>query len=894
MFRAFVVSQEDKSLFRKGRKWILLACLLVGIVLDVFYCRDVVSQYPEVVISGEELLYDENRSLISGFEISNNGAIRSENGDPWIAWELDEAIPVEEMNIVLTSMSESDTWGQLYLFPDYEWITYDLSQGENKIKFPTGWREKEVEGFRFDLTTEEDIVMNVDKIVINNHKLLVLELQVHVLVAFAAVIALFFVFWAWQDFVSAKGKEIYWIGGAIAVGLQIGCYCNLFAKFIKENKQGMILIWYLIMMAAVAAFQWVALRFYSGKTAARANELWANRKKKVRKETDIEVLEIVDDQETQEETVKEKLTGKQKLGNTLVIGLLFVFSAIMNFAIIEILGGIQFDFSKPLNILFNLVIFFGVALACYLITRRPGPALIVSHVLFVILALVNHYYFQFRGEPFEFASVIMADTAMSVLDNYQFLINDNLWFVILTEVLFLVVVAFVLCTGKTDLPKLVKHGLVIPVAAIVVLVYFNTAEINYWSIAGTSKTEGYMYSFFGYLKEMCAPKKPSGYSVEQVEEVLKQYEETDGTNTPDVIVIMNEAFTDLASIYDFETDGDTTPFIDSLTENTIKGNLLVSVFGGTTCNSEYEFLTGNSMAFFPSGSVPYMQFMQEEQQSVAQVLKNRGYKTTAYHAYYKSGFHRSSVYPLMGLDEFYGIENDLPGRDIFRVYLSDRSDYENVEYLYQQSAEADSQFIFNVTMQNHGGYAEEYSTIDITSQPAEESMRTSQLQEYMSLIHESDDAFRELVEYYQNVEKDTIILMFGDHQPGLGADSYNLMDERVLAEDATLEEKQKQYISSFVIWANYDIEEQEDVFLSANYLRAFLLNAAGMDLSCYDNFLLNLMEKYPAINALGYCDADMNWYPVDEMADQELVEYSWLTYHNVFDKKNLKRQYFME
>ena len=52
------------------------------------------------------------------------------------------------------------------------------------------------------------------------------------------------------------------------------------------------------------------------------------------------------------------------------------------------------------------------------------------------------------------------------------------------------------------------------------------------------------------------------------------------------------------------TEEDGMPFIHSLEENTVKGSLLVSVAGGGTANTEYEFLTGNSLYMFPAGSCP--------------------------------------------------------------------------------------------------------------------------------------------------------------------------------------------------------------------------------------------------------------------------------------------------
>ena len=60
---------------------------------------------------------------------------------------------------------------------------------------------------------------------------------------------------------------------------------------------------------------------------------------------------------------------------------------------------------------------------------------------------------------------------------------------------------------------------------------------------------------------------------------------------------MNESFADLSVVGDFETNTQVTPFMDSLSENTLKGYALSSVYGAKTPNSEWEFETGNSMAF---------------------------------------------------------------------------------------------------------------------------------------------------------------------------------------------------------------------------------------------------------------------------------------------------------
>ena len=111
-------------------------------------------------------------------------------------------------------------------------------------------------------------------------------------------------------------------------------------------------------------------------------------------------------------------------------------------------------------------------------------------------------------------------------------------------------------------------------------------------------------------------EKPEGYSPDAAREIAGEVTEgaagsVDVTPT-NIIVIMDEAFSDLSVDGDLPLSGEQMPFIDSLTENTIKGYAWSSVFGGTTANSEYELLTGNSMAFLPASSVPYQLFIQPE------------------------------------------------------------------------------------------------------------------------------------------------------------------------------------------------------------------------------------------------------------------------------------------
>ena len=150
----------------------------------------------------------------------------------------------------------------------------------------------------------------------------------------------------------------------------------------------------------------------------------------------------------------------------------------------------------------------------------------------------------------------------------------------------------------------------------------------------------------------------------EIEEEIKPPEK------PNIIAIMNESFADLRVIGNFPTNSEYLPFFNSLNENAIKGNLHMSVFGATTPNSEWEFLTSNSMAFVPKRTVPYQQYVLKNSYSLATILKSQGYSTTAIHCYYPQGYNRNLAYPRLGFDKFLSIYT-LDNLEYIREYPSD-------------------------------------------------------------------------------------------------------------------------------------------------------------------------------------------------------------------------------
>jgi len=197
-------------------------------------------------------------------------------------------------------------------------------------------------------------------------------------------------------------------------------------------------------------------------------------------------------------------------------------------------------------------------------------------------------------------------------------------------------------------------------------------------------------------------------------------------------------------------------------------------------------------------------------------------------------------------------------------------------------------------MQNHGGYTTSCVNFEETIFATSTTKAYNKANRYLSLVKKSDDAFKGLIEYFSTVEEPTVICMFGDHQPSVETDFISEVLGVNNLVNLSVEDEQKRYMTPFFIWANYDIEEKQIERLSANYLSSLVLETAGVKLTEYNKYLLNLMETLPVINTVGYIDKDGNYYRWSDSSPYTklLDEYEKIQYNNIFDRKNINMETF--
>ena len=545
--------------------------------------------------------------------------------------------------------------------------------------------------------------------------------------------------------------------------------------------------------------------------------------------------------------------------------------------------------------LFNVILFELIAWILYFLVGRVRTALRIELVIAMVFGLSNAYVVRFRTNPIVPWDLFSWKTAASVASNYDFKPDTRM---VVVTLLFLAGIALLQFVKKESGTIKIWKRLILAAAFCVVLTgfvgklqdeSFQTSHRLYpflFTPAYMTKVNGIAVTFAMDLAYVTV-EKPSGYQASEEQAVLEQYGEQEterAEELPNIIAVMNESFSDLAVLGDFTVNEDYMPYLHRLQQgnaNTVTGYLNVSVCGGNTANTEFEFLTGNTMAFLPQGSIPYQQYITGELDSLPSYLASLGYQTVATHPYNASGWQRDTVYPLLGFSESI-FRDQYWGASQVRKYVSDDSCVDKIIQLYEGKEEGKPLFVFNVTMQNHGGYTDLYD--NFTPEIQVEGVNSTAVSQYLSLIRLSDASLEKLIQYFSGVNEKTIVVFFGDHQPNDTVAAPILAKNGISVKNMDAEQLKLRYQVPYVIWANYDIGEETGKDTSANYLAADVLRYAGVAPDAYLDYLSGLKEQYPIISAMRVVTADGE--DTDAAAQKEgLADYQKLQYYQLFDHK---------
>ena len=591
--------------------------------------------------------------------------------------------------------------------------------------------------------------------------------------------------------------------------------------------------------------------------------------------------------------------------------LLLVIAAIYSFVALDVLWNENFfsiRFAFALIGIVSLLMLFAIL---YFLGQRTGIAVSLGVVFFTVIGVVQYFVVLYKSSPILPSDIYALGTAAAVSTGYDLVLTkEALWLLVACAVILFFLEFMVPSIGEGK--KKIGIFVVINTACALAvggaaLACFNTVDLAdtfatdkaAWQPLPAYKTQSFMPSFLTLAQQMRV-EAPDGYTQGEAEQLESTYAATydsvaDPIITasaadqfaevkPTVIAIMNESFSDLSSMDGLGVGYQGPTYMNTIADAALTGSLSVSVHGGGTANSEFEFLTGNSMAHLGVAFYPYSTFNLSGVSSLPKQFSELGYKTTAIHPNLASNWSRDKAYAELGFDEFIDISG-FEGAETYHAGVTDAATYDKVLELLRE--DDSPQFIFDLTMQNHGGYtvgnvAQNLPWFDF---PAGDDSLDAQMNEYLACIEQSDWALADFIEELRTLDRPVVVVFFGDHQPGISS-AFN--DAMYPGEDEVTH-VERIYTTQYFIWANYDIAGNDQVStrddLSTSTLGAKLMEVIGAPMTNYQKASLAARGEVPAINSVGYRGADGLWHDLTADDRSKTVDdLEWLQYLNLGSK----------
>ena len=547
-----------------------------------------------------------------------------------------------------------------------------------------------------------------------------------------------------------------------------------------------------------------------------------------------------------------------------------------------------------LFVFLNYFLILTVFMLLYFLFNNTAWTVAAGTGIFTFYGLLYSFVKEFRGNGLRAADIYAVKTAANVAEGYTLDFTEERMQVLLWAIL-LVLTGFYIFRKNKKRVRIITGAVSLCFISILSLLIADEPFLEeysvkpyLWELEVSEKDHGAFLDFAVGLPFLKV-EKPEGCEQEAVKssEAAKgsregrglKVETSENIKKPHIIAIMNESFSDFRKLGAIETNRPFMPNWDNRQENVIKGFVSVPIFGGWTANSEFEFLTGFSNAFFPSGTIPFQNYVKQGTPSLNSQLKAHGYTSVFMHPMDSSGWNRKNVYEFLGFDEALYLD-DMKNPETLRGVVSDRGDYKILKEEFEKHKKNGPLFLFNVTMQNHGGYTGSGmpNPIQITN-PGENFVGA---EEYLTLVEESDKALEELLQYFEQEEEPVVVCVFGDHYPKVEEEIYEALEDTVAGTPA--EKTSLKYQVPFMIYANYDIAEKQYENISLNYLSTLLCETAGISLTDYQKYLENLYESYPVVNVYGVKNSQGEWFTWDEASEfEEIREYEKIQYRNLFD-----------
>ena len=546
--------------------------------------------------------------------------------------------------------------------------------------------------------------------------------------------------------------------------------------------------------------------------------------------------------------------------------------------------------TDPVSAAYQAFLILSLLVVLYLLFQRHGVGPAIGVFLFLLVGITEYFVIKFKGASIAASDIFAIGTAAAVGGSYIYSIDARVLLGVTSALVGIAALSFVKPSRVGSVPARIANvaGNLVAGTAIAAVVISYLMQVNikqtydiwpdYWNSVTQHSANGFLSTFVTEAQNLSI-EEPDDYTDEEARDLVSayaaEYDETTGSSEqrqqavaqfdevkPNVIVVMDEAFSDLSIFNGLGCGYEGPEFWNTgMGDSLASGAMYTSVLGTGTCNTEFEFLSNEAMLFVGEGKLVYPMYDLSEIDTLPRQFKQLGYTCTAIHPNAASNWSRDRVYPEMGFDDFLSID-DFDGAPTFHSGVSDGATFDACLDILATSNEP--QFVFAVTMQNHSPYTLGNIPEELTSayqpQDAGTSEENAELNEYLACVKASDQDIEELVSSLRELDEPTVLVIFGDHQPFLS----QVYNDAYYPNEVEVVHSSRVYQTTYRIWANYDVagndQVNEVVDTSAPYLGAQMMNLIGAPLTDYQKALLAFRSNIPLTYGYGYMGPDGTWY----------------------------------
>lgn len=526
-------------------------------------------------------------------------------------------------------------------------------------------------------------------------------------------------------------------------------------------------------------------------------------------------------------------------------------------------------------------------LILYALIRRAWAAFSINAVIVLGFSVVNYFKIMIRDDPLMFADLFQFKEAQNIIDkgNYKLSLDSRLIVVSICAVA-IAVFLYYLVRGRPQRVGVLSGaalfagilGLTLLTPKLMDVELYQKINAEKWMPTRDYVSHGFVYPFIHSITDVIETPPP-GYNEEETASLLNAYPEADipDEKKVNVIAVMLEAYNDFSK---FDVPGlspDVYKVWHDLEEEGYSGDLVTNIFAGGTTDTERCFLTGYLEGYnFRSSINAYPWY-----------FRSQGYRVEGFHPYYRWYYNRENVTSFLGFEKYYF--NDDIETFATNPWTSDGVFFDEILKAFQDgTVSGQPYFSYSLSFQGHNPYVPgeyDWGKVCVTDDGIYTEEQRGALEDYFGSIASTNESLRKFTDSLRADAEPVILILFGDHNPSLGAEIYSAMGINL---DTSTEEGFRNYYSTrYIIWANDAAKEilgndfsGEGPAIGPYFLMNQVFELCGWRGPSYLQALNDISEEVQVVNASGVCMKDGQFVKeTDVAANQAITQYRHLEYY---------------